>query len=108
MKGDTMPSEKSRGGEPTVRANTGRNPERDNLLPYSRKRREVWWGELDTNDIGRFVAKVCDSGRGCILGRTSDGGALSITILDGDKRIREYPTNESDFADLATWCMDNL
>jgi hypothetical protein len=26
-----------------------------------------------------------------MFGRTSDGGALSVCILDGDTKIKEYP-----------------
>lgn len=75
-------------------------PER---LQAGRRRRTIYFGELDTDALGRFVARICDSGSGLVLGRTTDGGALSITIMDGHERIREYPTTVEDAEDLFKW-----
>lgn len=68
-----------------------------------RRKKGLSWGELDTNEVGRFVARICDAGNGLVLGKTSDGGALSITVLDGTTKIKEYPNTVEDFEDLCNW-----
>lgn len=75
---------------------------------YSRSRRAFRWGDIESSDIGQLVKDVCDAGHGLVLGRTSDGGALSITVLDGDERIREWPATIEDFTTFAVWCSSNL
>lgn len=57
----------------------------------------VRWDDLDTNEIGRLVCTVTRVGAAVIFGRTSDGGALSLTVLDGDNRVREYFRTAEEF-----------
>lgn len=75
---------------------------------YTRSRRAFEWASIDRATIGQLVTDVCDTGNGLVLGRTSDGGALSITILRGEERIREWPASVEDFLTFATWCSTNL
>lgn len=104
-----MPNENNgRKGGPNTQANFGRSAGTSGTMYGRRKRSEIAWGSLDTNEVGRWVARVCDSGYGLVLGRTNDGGALSVTILDGDQRIREYPSSVEDFADFVQWCENAL
>jgi len=60
---------------------------RSNLRPAI----EIHWGDLDANKLRGAVDAVTRMGGAIILGVTSDGGALSICILDRDTKIREYP-----------------
>lgn len=41
-----------------------------------------------------------------MLGRTSDGGALSVCILDGDTKIKEYPHTADEVADVVQAIID--
>lgn len=75
---------------------------------YTRSRRAFTWGSIERSEIGQLVCDVCDSGHGLVLGRTADGGALSITVLDGDERIREWPASVEDFTKFAVWCNANM
>jgi len=38
-----------------------------------------------------------------MLGRTSDGGALAITVLDGDQRVKEYPRDAEEAEKTLAW-----
>lgn len=50
----------------------------------------VSWDEIDPLTIMRFVHAVTEAGDACTFGRTSDKGALSVTILTGQDRLKEY------------------
>lgn len=50
----------------------------------------------DNSTCGLALDAVLRSGNGIILSRTSDGGAISITILVGDKRQRTYCSNDEE------------
>lgn len=52
---------------------------------------EIHWSDLDASKLRGAVDAVTRMGGAIILGVTSDGGALSICILDKDTKIREYP-----------------
>ena len=94
--------------EPKRTPNSGGRANAGGRGNYIRSRRAFNWGQVERADIGQLVQDVCDSGRGLVLGRTSDGGALSITILDGEERIREWPASVEDFTTFAVWCSSNL
>jgi len=68
-----------------------------------RSRNSFNFQNLDAEDIGRFVQRATTAGLAVILGVTSDGGAVSVTILDGDERIREWPNCKDDWDKLHTW-----
>lgn len=71
-----------------------------------RNRPHFTWGDLDPDDIGKWIQQVTRHGVGLILGTTSDGGALSITLMDGDERLRDYPSSVDDFVELLAWCAE--
>jgi hypothetical protein len=60
---------------------------RTNLRPVL----EIHWSDLSPDSIRGAVDAVTRAGAAILMGRTSDGGALSICILDGDSKIKEYP-----------------
>src|SRR4051794_20011852 len=66
-------------------------------------RRSFSFKDIDAEDIGRFAQRATSQGLAIILGVTSDGGACSVTILDGDERIREWPSSLDDWNGLHTW-----
>jgi hypothetical protein len=55
--------------------------------------KQVDWLEVDAEELRGFVANVVEAGGCVILGRTSDGGAYSITIILGDERIKDWPNS---------------
>lgn len=60
---------------------------RSNLRPVI----EIHWSDIDATSIRGALDAVTRMGGAIMFGRTSDGGALSICILDGDSKIKEYP-----------------
>lgn len=87
----------------TVRPNP-RATERGYSRAYTGRTRSSFnFSHIEAEDIGKFVQLATSAGLGVVLGVTSDGGATSVTILDGDERIREWPSSTQDWADLHQW-----
>lgn len=86
-----------------VQPNAASSDEKRGYDRMSRKRAAIDWTEVNEKDISTLVRAACTSARALILGRTSDGGALSITVLDGAQRYREYCSSAEDFADYVDW-----
>lgn len=91
-------------GEPTREKNPQASSGRGRLLSYERSRPGFNWDMVPNDKIARLVKAVTAAGCGCVLGVTSDGGAVSITILDGDERIREWPANNEAYDNFLGWC----
>lgn len=49
--------------------------------------------------LASVLDKVLKSGCACMLGHTRDGGAVVLTILDGDNRHRTYCANTAELED---------
>lgn len=47
----------------------------------------------EVSDIGKALQVLVESGCAIMLGRTRDGGAMVLTILDQDDRHRTYCSN---------------
>jgi len=60
---------------------------RSNLRPVL----TVYWSSIEATSIRGALDAVTRAGGAIMFGRTSDGGALSICILDRDQKIKEYP-----------------
>lgn len=58
------------------------------------------WHEIDSELLHDTVHYVTAKGAALILGVTSDGGAYSVCVLDGDSKIREYPHGKVACEDL--------
>jgi hypothetical protein len=43
-----------------------------------------------------LLCEVVDAGIGVLIGRTRDGGAVSMTVLDGDERFRSYGSTDEE------------
>jgi hypothetical protein len=53
------------------------------------------------------VALALTQSCGVLLSPTSDGGAVSIIIYDGDERYRTYASNREEFADAISAVRDH-
>jgi hypothetical protein len=56
--------------------------------------------QVDSETLQRAVATVVDSGDAILIGRTSDGGALSVRVLSGGATTCWYPTDASELLEL--------
>lgn len=53
----------------------------------------------EVSNIGRAIQVLLQAGCAMLIGQTRDGGALVLTILDGDTRHRTYCSNDSELQD---------
>ena len=58
------------------------------------------WEDADQEELWRAIVAITDAGDAVTLGRTRDGGALSLTILSGDDRVRLYAHGADETAEL--------
>jgi len=68
--------------------------------------RSVSWGDVDSDSIADIVRLVTRYGGAVMFGRTSDGGALSLCVLDNENKIKEYPHDADDVHNIFTWLRD--
>lgn len=90
----------------TGKQSAGKQPfkmvRRTNLRPVI----EIHWSDIDPQHIRGAVDAITRAGAAVLLGRTSDGGALSICILDGDSKIKEYPHTTEETEQLLAAILD--
>lgn len=53
----------------------------------------ISWSDVDADHIRWFIAQCTDDGSAVIFGRTRDMGSLSICVLAGDTKDKEYFSN---------------
>lgn len=58
------------------------------------------WEEADADALWRAVTAATDAGDAVMFGKTRDGGAVVLTVLSGDDRIRSYAHDASEIAEL--------
>lgn len=56
----------------------------------------ITWAEVDGPSIKAAIDAITRDGCAIVFSRTSDGGALVLTLLDGPSRIKEYPSKPVD------------
>lgn len=66
----------------------------------------VSWDNIPSDTIASLVRLATNAGAAVILGRTSDQGALSVYVLDGKYKVREYPHSEAAVDELVAWLRD--
>ena len=60
----------------------------------------VDWDAADPNLLLAAIVNWTRSGNAVTFGRTSDGGALSLTLLCGGERLKRYASSADDLAQL--------
>ena len=58
------------------------------------------WEDADQEELWRTIIAVTEAGDALTLSKTMDGGAVSLTILSGSERIRNYAHGADEIADL--------
>lgn len=72
------------------RNTTTPKPSRYGSLGTKSNKGPITWASVDGPSIKRAVDAVTSCGDAITFGRTTDGGALSITILSGTERRKLY------------------
>lgn len=58
------------------------------------------WDAADPQQLLAAIVNWTRAGNAVTFGRTSDGGALSLTLLCGGERLKRYASNADDVAQL--------
>ncbi len=66
------------------------------------------WVDVSTAVVTALISICTDAGAAIMLGRTSDGGALSVCILDGDAKIKEYFREPEEVERFVSWLHDEV
>lgn len=69
-------------------------------LGASQAKGEIAWKDVDGPSIKRCIAAVTSTGDAITFGRTSDGGALAVTILSGAERHKLYASQVEEAEDM--------
>jgi len=85
-----------------------RNGKKDTHVarPNYRGLGSVSWADIDSDTIAELVRVVTASSAAIMFGRTSDGGAMSLCILDQSEKIKEYPRTSTEVESLLLWLKD--
>lgn len=76
------------------------------VRPNLRLVNSVSWNDIAPRLVYELVKLVAGHGSAIMFGRTSDGGALSICVLDNQNKIKEYPRDEADVDAIFVWLRD--
>jgi len=58
------------------------------------------WEDADQETLWRCVQEVTNQGDAVMFSKTRDEGAVVLTVLSGDERIRQYATTAEEIAEL--------
>jgi len=76
-----------------------------------RNRQSISWATAPQQTLRSFIAMMTDNGNAVMFGRTMDGGALSLLVLSGNEKYREYITAPGEIvatlADLVEELLDS-
>lgn len=89
--------------------NTGRKTGKSdgyNVRPNYRSLALISWHDIDSDIIASLITTVTDAGAAIMLSKTSDGGALALTVLDGESKVKEYPRTETEVHNFGLWLKD--
>jgi len=72
---------------------------RPNPFQGSQNRPKTIADYTEVPNLGKALQVLIQAGCACILGGTRDGGAMVVTILDGDNRHRTYCSTSEELQD---------
>jgi len=61
-----------------------------------RQRQQLSWASAPVQTMRSFIGIATDNGAAVLFGRTMDGGALMVQVLNGNDRYKEYITTYAD------------
>lgn len=76
------------------------------VRPNYRSLATISWSDIDSDIISDLVNTVTKAGAAVMFGVTSDGGALSLCILDQQSKLKEYPRSETEVHNFVLWLKD--
>lgn len=76
------------------------------VRPNLRVVASISWADIPSQLTAELVRLCTKHGAAVMFGRTSDGGALSLCILDNQNKVKEYPRDQTDVNNIFTWLRD--
>lgn len=70
------------------------------LASASPRKDAATWEEADADELWRTIYEVTGAGDALMFGRTRDGGAVTLVVLSGDERVRQYATGAEEISEL--------
>lgn len=58
------------------------------------------WEDAEPDDLWKTIIAVTNAGDALTLAKTRDGGAVALTVMDGDDRLKYYATGEAEVKTL--------
>lgn len=101
-----MPRKNGGPNEPTVEHNRRPAPTTERRESRRFNVNPVSYDSIDNQLLRDTVVSVTNAGAAILLGRTSDGGAFTIQVYDGNERIREWPHTSEEAEAVLTWLRD--
>lgn len=78
------------------RTREDRDARRTDQRAKRKARLAIGWDAVRSDLLGLFVHLIVQSGRAVLLGTTSDGTVLSVSVYDDGERERYYLRNNAD------------
>lgn len=69
-------------------------------------RKSISWSGGPADSMRAAIASITDNGCAVLFSRTQDGGALSIQVLAGSERSKEYITELGDITPCLAWLVE--
>lgn len=82
------------------RGNTARNKKRTRI--------QMTWMQVDPHYLRSCVHDITSAGCAVVLGRTTNGSALSVCILAGNDKVRDYIGSMDDIEPVLEGLMDDV
>lgn len=74
---------------------------------WKKKHNSISWSSGPTETMRDFIGKLTDAGCGVLFSRTTDGGALVVSVYAGDDRSKEYITEPGDILLCFAWLAEH-
>lgn len=68
----------------------------------------IHWSDVDKGRLALLVDTITRAGGAVMFGRTQDGGALSLVVLHGESKMKEYPHTAVEAEELLQWLVDEF
>lgn len=81
---------------------------RDGPYQPQNRRQQISWQSVGETSLHSFVHKLTDLGWTVCFSRTLDGSALSLTVMAGDEKIKEYIHPGDDVLNILKSIMEYL
>ncbi len=86
--------------QPNNRYSRAPGPDLGALFGLERKASTLSWADADAGLLAEAIAHWTSGGHAITLGVTSDGGALSISLLSGGKPFKLYASSPEELQSL--------